>query len=98
MPQKSVAGKKAELSSVVTGPPPDRSHCPPDGRVRAYADGKIQDDKSLADHVAQCPWCAAEFKDHARDLEWNRFLNLSTWLSILVILVIVITAVLRSHH
>lgn len=97
MAQKAVA-EKAPLSMGPPEPSPDRTDCPPDARVRAYANGKIQDDQSIADHVVECPYCARELKDHARDLAVNRFLNLSTWLATLVILAIVIAAVLRSRH
>jgi hypothetical protein len=76
----------------------DRSNCPPDERVRAYANGEITDDASLVEHIKQCAWCAEEFKDHARDLEWNRFINRSIKVASVVLLAILIVSALRSCH
>jgi hypothetical protein len=83
---------------VETGPAPDRTHCPPDEKVRAYANGEILEDKFLDEHLHQCQWCSQEFRDHARDLEWNRFISRSTKASYVVILAIVVVALLRSCH
>lgn len=79
---------------------PDRSQCPADEKVRALAMGKgnITKDQSLEEHIRQCEWCAREYRDHAMDLEWNRFITRSTKASYVVLVAIVVAVVLRSCH
>lgn len=74
----------------------DRSSCPPDEQVRALAAGKFRDDAILVDHVNNCEWCRREYRDHDRDIEFNKFIGLSTKLAYVVILAIIIVAVFRS--
>jgi hypothetical protein len=83
---------------IETGPTADRSNCPTDDKVRAFANGEISGDQFLEEHLRQCSWCAQEYRDLARDLEWNRFIRRSTKASCLVILAIVVFEVLRSCH
>jgi len=87
--------KKDAAVAVETESTPDRSQCPPDEKVRALAKGDISGDKKLEQHVEECEWCAREYKDHARDLEWNRFVGRSTKASYLVILAIIIFEIIR---
>lgn len=76
---------------------PDRSQCPSDKMVRALAAGKV-DDEAVKQHIEKCELCNREFHDHARDLEWNRFLSLSTYGSYVVLAVLIAMAVFRSCH
>jgi hypothetical protein len=76
---------------------PDRSQCPPDEMVRAVAAGKL-DDEAVKQHIEKCELCNREFHDHARDLEWNRFLSRSTYGSYVVVAVLIAMAVFRSCH
>jgi hypothetical protein len=76
---------------------PDRNQCPPDEKVRDLAAGKLQDE-AVKQHVEHCEACNREFHDHARDLEWNRFLSRSTYGSYVVIAVLIAMAVFRSCH
>jgi hypothetical protein len=90
--------KKDAVPAVGMESAPDRSHCPPDDKVRAYANGEISEGHSIAEHLRQCSWCAREYRDHAKDLEWNRFINRSTKAFYFVLPVIVVVAALRSCH
>ena len=76
---------------------PDRSQCPPDVTVRDLAAGKIQNE-AVKKHIEHCEACKREFFDHARDLEWNRFLSRSTYGSFVVVAVLIGMAVFRSCH
>ena len=86
-----------EYSASVEAPP-DRANCPPDTRVKAYAKGEISGDSSLEEHVRQCAWCASEYRDHVKDLIWDRFLKQSTNASFIVVAAIIIAVSLRSCH
>jgi hypothetical protein len=94
MASKSWSKKDAAVA-VETDNAPDRSQCPPDEKVRALAKGDIIGDKLLEQHVEECEWCAREYRDHAKDLEWNRFIGRSTKASYLVILAIIIFEIVR---
>ena len=85
-------------STAIQSPTSDRSQCPADERVRALANGKIPDDPALAKHVEECEWCAREYRDHARDLEFNRFISRSTKLMYVVILVIIVIEIVRHIY
>ena len=74
----------------------DRSHCPSDRDVRAYADGKIPDFDGVAQHVQNCECCKREYLDHKRDLAEQQFVGNSTKLMYVVIAGIVLFSVLRS--
>lgn len=76
---------------------PDRSQCPPDEMVCALAAGKL-DDGAVKQHIEKCELCNRESHDHARDLEWNRFLGRSTYGSFVVLAVLSAMAVFRSCH
>jgi hypothetical protein len=76
---------------------PDRSHCPPDEKVRDLAAGKFEDE-AVKQHIERCELCNREFHDHARDLEWNRFLSRSTYGSYVVVALLIAMAVFRSCH
>ena len=86
---------KEHASPTTPASSPDRSQCPPDAKVRAFAKGDISGDESLEEHVQQCVCCAREYRDHLKDLEWNRFIGRSTKASYLVILAIIIFEVVR---
>src|SRR5579863_4531785 len=93
----STQSEKTNPHEVPQAVGPDRSQCPPDEKVRTFADGKLSD-ASLEMHIRQCEWCAREYRDHARDLEWNRFIRRSTWALSLVVLAIIIFEALRSSR
>ena len=76
--------------------PLERARCPPDDKVRAYAKGEISNDPSLEEHVRECAWCAAEYRDHVRDLMWDQFLKRSTYASFIVPIAIAIAVTLRA--
>src|SRR5579875_2421849 len=89
--------RKDPPQAVETPATPDRTHCPPDEKVRALASGELSD-PSVEEHVRECSWCSAEYRDHQRDLESNRFIKRSTYGLYVVILVIIVVEVLRSCH
>ena len=88
-------GPQKEFGASIEAPP-DRTDCPPDTRVKAYAKGEISGDSSLEEHVRQCAWCASEYRDHVKDMMWDQFLKRSTYASFIVPVAIVIAVSLRS--
>lgn len=94
MASKSSHKKDAGAIDEVV-PAADRSECPPDEKIRALAKGELSGDRTLQQHVKECEWCAREYRDHAKDLEWNRFIDRSTKASYVVILAIIIFEVIR---
>lgn len=88
---------RKEYSASVDAPP-DRTKCPPDIRVKAYAKGETSGDNSLEEHVRECPWCALEYRDYVKDLLWDRFLKRSTTASFFVVAAILVAIFLRSCH
>ena len=94
MASKSWSKKDAAVA-VEADNAPDRSQCPPDEKVRELAKGDIVGDKVLEQHVEECEWCAREYRDDAKDLEWNRFIGRSTKALYLVILAIIIFEIVR---
>ena len=98
MVHKPTESKKNANSAVEpAAATPDRTNCPPDAKVRALASGELSDE-SIAEHVRTCSLCAEEFRDHERDLEWNRFIKRSSYGFYVVIVVIIIVEVLRRYH
>ena len=78
--------------------PVDRNNCPPDERVRAFADGQLPDDKELQKHIGKCAACAREYQDHLRDLASDRFIKRSLRVSYVVGAAIVLAMIFRSCH
>ena len=95
MALKSWDIKDIESPMIQTAESADRNQCPPDEKVRAFAKGKISGDTTVEEHIQNCQWCAREYRDHARDLEWNRFIGRSTKASYVVILAIIIFEIIR---
>lgn len=90
-----------DATTAVTEAPihADKSECPSDDTLRSLAKSDLSGDDELQTHLEHCERCAQEYRDYARDNEWNRFITRSTKASYFVILAIIISEIIRhfSH-
>ncbi len=76
----------------------DRTHCPSDEAVKAAAGQELPLSELFQQHLAQCPACLREFKDHRVQLEWERIYHKTKWLLYAVLFLILCSMAYRAYH
>ena len=74
----------------------DRSNCPSDEAIKAFAHGEHPGDEELETHLATCDYCRRELIDHKAQRELERFYNKTNWLLTSVVVLMIFVAIYRS--